>query len=147
MLDRKAWVLILGTAAALYAAGCAGQLQVAPGEWRLRTLGPVAPLHYSTCLPDGRVRIRDILRHEGGRCRIVGPLVVQGAVVVLRERCQLAAPGGRGTVAAAILVRLRLAPDRRSFRGEARIAMNTPLGTLREHQAFTGHRSGPCRAR
>ena len=137
--------LVFGAGALVWAAVSAAQPpRMVPGKWRMTANTPTGPMHYSTCLKGGRITPQKILRNEGNRCRMAGPVAIQGTVVTVSEVCHIAQAGGQEGIRVHVSARLHLGPGGRSFSGRTNAIITTRFGNVTEHQRIQGVRTGSC---
>jgi hypothetical protein len=137
--------LVFGAGALVWAAVSAAQPpRMVPGKWRMTANTPTGPMHYSTCLKGGRITAQKILRNEGNRCRMAGPVTIQGTVVTVSEVCRLGQGGGQGGIRVHVSARLHLGPGGRSFSGRTNAIITTRFGHVTEHQRIQGVLTGSC---
>jgi RES domain-containing protein len=106
---------------------------------------PAGALHYSACL-QARHFAAQIMSHEGQHCRLVGPVVVHGAVLTVREDCRVSHFSGQHGVRVHLTARVRVQAGGHQFTGQSHTVITTPLGNITEHQKITGVWVAPCRA-
>jgi len=130
----------------VWAGACTARVAVVPGEWRMSAHTNAGDMHYSACVK-GRHFGAQILRQEGSHCQMVGPVIVQGALMTVTEDCLLAPPGSRNAINIRMVAHLQILDGGRRFTGTTQSVIRTALGNITEREQISGVRTGVCTAR